>query len=125
MGEKYLIDTNTLIDAQMKTIPTNGLTFLANIINVDFTVSFISYIEFLGYKDATKSSEEFIALANVIEINRLIIESCITIRKAHKIKLPAAIIAATAIVYNLTIITRNTSDFKNIHGIKVVNPFDM
>jgi toxin FitB len=125
MGEKFLIDTNTLIDAQMKTIPTNGLTFLANIINDDFTVSFISYIEYLGYKDATKSSEEFITLANVIEINKLIIDATIAIRKAHKIKLPDAIIAATALVYNLTLITRNTSDFKNIAGIKVVNPFDM
>jgi predicted nucleic acid-binding protein len=125
MGEKFLIDTNTLIDAQMKTIPTNGLTFLANIINDDFTVSFISYIEYLGYKDATKSSEEFITLANVIEINKLIIDATIAIRKAHKIKLPDAIIAATALVYNLTLITRNTSDFKNIDGIKVVNPFDM
>jgi predicted nucleic acid-binding protein len=125
MGEKFLIDTNTLIDAQMKTIPTNGLTFLANIINDDFTVSFISYIEYLGYKDATKSSEEFIALANVIEINKLIIDACIAIRKAHKIKLPDAIIAATALVYNLTLITRNTGDFKHIAGIKVVNPFDM
>jgi predicted nucleic acid-binding protein len=46
-------------------------------------------------------------------------------RQYKKLKLGDAIIAATALVNNLTIITRNTSDFKNITDIKVVNPFDM
>jgi predicted nucleic acid-binding protein len=40
-------------------------------------------------------------------------------------KLPDAIIAATALVYDLTLITRNTSDFKNMEGLKVINPFDL
>ncbi len=33
------------------------------------------------------------------------------IRKTNRIKLPDAIIYATALVNNLTLITRNTSDF--------------
>ena len=41
----------------------------------------------------------------------------------HTIKLPDAIIAATALVYDLTLISRNVSDFKNIEGLKVLNPF--
>ncbi|GLU57028.1 hypothetical protein Dfri01_64890 [Dyadobacter frigoris] len=64
MGKKFLIDTNTLIDAQMQKLPESGLRFLADVINQDFTISFITYIEFLGYKNATKATEEFIALAN-------------------------------------------------------------
>lgn len=64
MGQKYLIDTNSLIDAQMKKLPKNGLAFLADAINQDFTVSFITYIEFLGYKDATQATKDFIALAS-------------------------------------------------------------
>ena len=59
MGQKYLIDTNSLIDAQMKRIPDKGLQFLAGVINEYFTVSFITYIEFLGYKYVSKASEEF------------------------------------------------------------------
>jgi len=39
-------------------------------------------------------------------------------------KLPDAIIAATAILYSLTLITRNTADFKDIIGLKIVNPFE-
>ena len=46
------------------------------------------------------------------------------IRKAHKLKLPDAIIAATAIVYDLTLISRNVPDFKNINGLKIMDIWD-
>jgi predicted nucleic acid-binding protein len=125
MGKKFLIDTNTIIDAQMKKLPENGLLFLADIINEDFTISFITYIEFLGYKDTTKASEDFIALANVIEVNKEIIDTCISLRRIRNIKLPDAIIAATALVYNLSIVSHNTSDFQNIKGLNVIDPYTL
>jgi len=121
MGKKYLIDTNSLIDAQTKKLPEKGLLFLSDIINNDFTISFITYIEFLGYKDVTSASESFIALADVIEINKSIIDVCISIRKTKNIKLPDAIIAATAIAHNLILVSRNTSDFKDIVGLQVID----
>jgi len=40
-----------------------------------------------------------------------------------KIKLPDAVIAATALVHGLELISRNESDFKKIPGLAVVNPF--
>jgi hypothetical protein len=46
MGQKYLIDTNSLIDAQMKRLPENGLSFLANAINEDFTISLLPTLNF-------------------------------------------------------------------------------
>jgi len=125
MGKKFLIDTNILIDAQMKKLPEKGLKFLADVINENFTVSFITYIEFLGYKDATATTEEFIALADVLEINKNIIDKCIALRKTNKIKLPDAIIAATAMVNDMTLISRNISDFGNINDIQVVNPWEI
>lgn len=33
MGQKYIIDTNILIDAQMKKLPKKGLVFLGDVIN--------------------------------------------------------------------------------------------
>ena len=125
MGKKYLIDTKILIDAQTKNIPQNGLTFLQSIIDEDFTVSFITYIEFLGYKAATRESEAFISLADIIEINKPIIDTCITLRKIQRIKLPDAIIAATALVYELTILSRNISDFNNIAKLQVIDPHSL
>lgn len=95
-GTEVLIDTNSLVDAQMKRLPENGLSFFTEAINENFTVSFITYIEFLGYKDATKANKDFIDLATIIEINRDIIDTCIDLRKTYRIKLPDAIIASTA-----------------------------
>ncbi len=75
----------------------------------------------MGYKNIAKAAEDFIGLADVIEIDKKIIDNCIKIRKAHKIKLPDAIIAATAISLGFTLITRNTSDFKDIRGLKTLD----
>jgi predicted nucleic acid-binding protein len=122
MGQKYLIDTNVLIDAQMNRLPENGLNFLAKAINEHFIVSFITLIEYLGYKNISKSSEEFIKLADVVEIDKPIIQLCIDLHKNYKIKLPDAIIAATALARNLTLVTNNEKDFIQIQNLLVVNP---
>ena len=119
MGKNYLIDTNSLIDAQMQKLPGKGLAFLADVINENFTISFITYIEFLGYKNATQTTQDFIALATVIEINKAIIDICITLRKEHRIKLPDAIIAATALSQNLIIIANNEKDFEKYQRIEI------
>ena len=125
MGTKYLIDSNVLMDAQSKKLHINGLQFLAQAIDDDFTISFVSYIEFLGYRDVTSSMEEFVAIATVIETNKAIIETTIALRKRHRIKLPDAIIAATAIVYGRTLITRNIQDFNEIEGLNIINPWSL
>lgn len=98
------------------------MKFLADIVNEDFTILFITYIEFLGYKEATKASEDFIALANVLQINKHIIDTCIALRKIKRIKTPDAIIAATALAYDYPLITNNEKYFTNIKGLRISNP---
>jgi len=109
----------------MMRIPDKGLQFLAEVINEDFIISFVTYIEYLGYKDISEASQEFISLASVIEIDKPTIDTCIMLRKEHKIKLPDAIIAATALVYDFVLISRNTSDFKHIENLHVIDPHNL
>jgi len=125
MGEKFLIDTNTLIDFQTQIIPQEGFEYVKKAIDDVFIVSFVSYIEFLGYKNVTQTMESFIALAEVIEINKSIINQTILLRKTHRIKLPDAIIAATAIVHNLILISHNAKDFLNINGLHLIDPYKL
>ena len=99
------------------------MAFLTKAINDNFNVSFITFIEFLGYKNVTQSNKDFINLATVIEIDRDIIATCIELRKSNKIKLPDAIIASTALVQNFTIITNNEKGFENIKSLKFINPY--
>ena len=125
MEQKYLIDTNVLIDAQMNRLQGKGLNFLAKVINENFIISFITQIEYLGYKNIRKESEEFILLADVIGIDKLIIQFCIELRKNYTIKLPDAIIAATALTRNLTLVTNNDKDFILIPDLFVLNPHSL
>ena len=51
-----------------------------------------------------------------------IINRAIELRKSYKTKLPDAIIAATALVNDFTLVTRNVKDFDKIKGLAVINP---
>lgn len=79
----------------------------------------------MGYRKHIEHHHLLENLINDVEIIGLtaaVAYRIITIRKANKIKLPDDIIAATALIHGLTIITRNIVDFKGINGIKVLNP---
>jgi predicted nucleic acid-binding protein len=69
--------------------------------------------------------KKFIDEATIIELESAIKTKTADIRKAHKIKLPDAIIAATAIVFDLTLLTRNLSDFKNIKDVLTFDPHSL
>lgn len=62
--------------------------------------------------------------AFVFPINEDVVKKTIDIKRKHKIKLPDAVIAATAITYNLILVTRNTKDFDKIENLKLVNPHE-
>lgn len=62
--------------------------------------------------------EDFVINTNIYELLEDIIEETIRLRKQIKIKIPDAIIAATALTNNMTLITRNTNDFTGIVNLK-------
>ena len=64
----------------------------------------------------------FAEVATVHEVGRTIALKTIALRLQHKIKLPDALIAATALHHDLILITRNIVDFEEISGLSVVNP---
>jgi len=88
----------------------------------------ITEIELLCWKTPTQKDIEvlhnFINDALVFELEKEIKLKTAEIRKTHKSKLPDAVIAATALVYDLILLTRNVSDFKNIDELKLINPHE-
>lgn len=129
MGIKYLWDTNTAIYYLQKQFPPEAEKFIDETLkNSEPTISVITEIELLCWKTPTNRDLEilhnFIDDALVFELEKEIRFKTADIRKAHKIKLPDAIIAATAITHDLTLLTRNISDFKNIDGLNLINPFE-
>jgi len=88
-------------------------------------LSIISQIELLCWNTDAATSQnvkEFIADSVVIDISPDVVDQCVSIRKGKKIKTPDAVIAATALAYDFTLITANEKDFVNIKGLKFVNP---
>lgn len=128
-SQEYLIDTNVAIEYIGEALPEKALTILDGVIDGQFYISVINKIELLGFAGITKNEElkfqELINAANVLDLDEDAVNSTIEIRKTYKTKLPDTIIAATALVNKLTIITRNTKDFDKIEGLEVLNPYDI
>ena len=76
----------------------------------------------MRHLSATQDVSDFLNLANRLELTEDVVQQTIMLRKIVKINLPDAIIAATAMVYNLVLISRNPKDFENIKGLKLINP---
>lgn len=129
MGERYLIDTNIIIYLLDGVLPDYSLSFLTKIIETETNVSVITQMEVLGYTFNSSRDEkithDFIDRCNILQLDNNVVQSVIQLRLQNKIKLPDAIISATALVHNLTLITRNENDFSKISDLKIINPFNL
>ena len=121
-GHNALIDSNIIIYLSKKELP---LSFLNNFTTV--FISVISYMEVLGYNFPNTNEEDFVkelvSLFNLRFIDQKIADCAVDIRKKCQIKLPDAIIAATALVDGQSLITRNADDFSKTDCI-ILNPFN-
>ncbi len=126
MGQRYLIDTNVISHLFSDKLPSNGKEFVKEIINRDFVISVAVQIESLTYHDIPDKLpliEEFLNLAVILPLDEKVTKKAIELRRKHrKLKLGDAIIAATALVHQLVLLTNNTRDFVNIKDLKVINP---
>ena len=88
-------------------------------------ISVITEIEALSWVSADKEKEvlmrSFISDANIIELTKAVVGKCIQIRRSRRIRTPDAIIAATAIVHNLILLTSDQG-FDGIPELKVIDP---
>lgn len=110
----YLIDSNAVIDYLGNRLPKSGMTFMNDVVDAVANLSVITKMEVLGFntpEDDYNLLSDFMEDAVVLYLTEEIVQECINIRKQQSIKLPDAIIAATAVVYDMDLITRNLSDF--------------
>ena len=125
-GHKVVLDSNIIIYL------SKGLLKIEDIADRDddIYISVITYMEVLGYQFSDlaerKIIKEFLDNFEILYINSEIAENVILIRQQKKIKLPDAIILATAKYLNCPLMTRNVEDFWDILAeVNIVNPFDV
>jgi toxin FitB len=120
-----LIDSNIIIYAS-KPEYTNLRRFIAEHVP---SVSAISLVEVLGYHGLSEQErlyfERFFVVATILAISDDVLEQAVKLRQAKKMTLGDALIAGTAIVHNLTLVTRNVNDFKWVKNLRLLDPFDI
>lgn len=118
-----LIDSNIIIYAAQPA-NTDLRTFIAQYAPA---VSAVSYVEVLGYQRLTEQEREhfeaFFAAALVLPLSQGVLEQAVKLRQLRKMTLGDALIAGTALVFGLTLVTRNVDDFHWVAGLSVLDPF--
>ena len=92
MGQRYLMDTNTVIEFLGNKLPQKSAVFLENIPTY---ISIITRIEVLGWLNATKEQitalQSYINTTSIYPLDEIIILKTIELRQQHRIKTPDAI----------------------------------
>ncbi|NEW82733.1 MAG: type II toxin-antitoxin system VapC family toxin [Mariniphaga sp.] len=128
MGQKYLIDTCAVIKYLDEIFPLDALSFMDDLVDEDSKVSFITKIELLVWNppnpEDIKIRQKFLAGSEIQYIDDEIIKRATQIRKITNIKLPDAVIAATAMTFDFVLLSDNDKDFLKVEplGLKYLNP---
>lgn len=118
-----MLDTNAIIG-----IVNNNQKLLSLVNNAGFVaISIISVIEFLSYSNLSSNDKAVFAkmtneavVLNLDFQKQLLIDTVVDIRKTYRIKLPDAILAATALTYNLELLS-NDKEFNKIGSLSIIN----
>jgi predicted nucleic acid-binding protein len=104
---RFLLDSNVIIDTLNHKL--NLLAFLDNFPDCEIYINFVVEIEVLSKTDMSSQEEaEARALLNSFnwaEIDKSVREMAIQIRRSKDLRLPDAIIAASAISLNATVLS--------------------
>lgn len=120
-----IFDTNVLIYLSKHELD------IQKILQENAAISVITKIEALGYAFANNEEHDLLkAICSELEVIPLtdtISEETIKLRARYKkVKLPDAIIYATALVQGVPLLTNNIADFKSLHGkVQLINPFTL
>lgn len=136
----YLVDTNVISEARKKSKANKGVRSFFKQVIEDETRVFMSVVsvgelrrgvESIRYRGDTRQANQLEKwLANllveyqdhILHINQDIAQLWGRLRAPHPENALDKQIAATALIYELTVITRNHRDFVKT-GVRVLNPF--
>lgn len=116
-----ILDSNIIIYATQSAYA--HLAFL--LYEPDAYISEITKLEVLGYHgfdaNGKQNMTDLFDSLKIIPIDSTIIDKAVELRQLRKMSIGDAIIAATALLKNSEIVTRNVTDFKRL-GIPVFDP---
>ncbi|MFC2087535.1 type II toxin-antitoxin system VapC family toxin [Bacteroidota bacterium] len=127
MERNYLIDSSVAVDYLSGKLPEKGMGFMHAVMSHIPNFSVITKIEILGYKARPEVNDflsEFMNDSVIYKLSNECVEQAIELKKEYKMHTPDAIIAATALVHGLILITQNSNEFDRIEDLEILNPYD-
>ena len=126
--DSKVLDTNILIYHLNDCLEDDAEQFLEKAFESNSYISVITRIELLGWFKHTEKSlsraEELLNILNEQPLNEEVVKWCIQLRQKTKLKVPDAIIAATALHLKRPLMTRNIKDFQKVPHLQLFNPFE-
>ncbi len=117
-----LLDSNVIIFATQ----AEHSDLRAFIVEHSPAVSAVSYVEVLGYHKHSdvqrKLFESFFAASNVLPLSDAVLQEAVKLRQQRKMSLGDSLIAGTALVHDLPLVTCNTADFRWIPRLALIDP---
>jgi tRNA(fMet)-specific endonuclease VapC len=121
MGAGYLLDTSAVSKYLRGKLSEEMLDFVDNALSTPAQLSVIARIELEVFNPPTREERqlflEFVSSCIIFNLTDPVILQTVRIRRQYRIRLPDAIIAATAMVHDLTLLSTNDSDFEKISGL--------
>ncbi len=123
-----ILDSNMIIYHLQDALEEKEKEFMIEVLSADAYISVISRIEVLGWRGHTDESlekaQKFLNGLSEIPLREEIIATCIRLKQSLAVKLPDAVIAATALWLSIPLMTRNTEDFKHVPDLQLFNLFE-
>lgn len=128
LNEGHVFDSNILIyhiNGQLDSVMEQALYGCFEQPAYISTITAMEVLSWPGHSDeSVEMTAAFLEVFDEITIDAEIKVVAIKIRRNYRLKLPDAIIAATALHLGLPLITRNVKDFKDIPELRLINPFE-
>ena len=108
--------------------PENGMDFLDTVINAIPNISIITKIEVQSLQipeEYTELVNNFLRDAIVLDLSNNVAKKCVLINQTHTLDITQAVVAATAVTYNYTLVTNTTKPYAKIRGLNVINPWEI
>ena len=123
-GGSLLLDTNILIYHLKAVQPPELKSQLALAVSGERAhVSVITRMEMLAWRGHTEQSltqtHGLLQLMQELSLAEPVVQEAIRLRKHFGLKLPDAVIAATAVVHSCTLVTGNGADFERVDGLNL------
>jgi len=125
-----LWDTNSIIFFLQDLIPSPSKAFLLKELNLRKPqISIITEIELLSWPKISRveigNISEFLSNFESIGLTEEIKIVTIQLRKSTGLKIPDAVIAATAITQAVPLLTNNLKDFEKVDFLKILDPMNL